>query len=70
MEYQSTWSVFIFHRHENHQEIIDLAEVTMRAEIPVSYSGRSITYDERKNALIKAWSEKKEELKSMYEKIS
>jgi hypothetical protein len=54
---------------DNRQEIIDLSKVTMQHEISISYPGRSISYEQRKDALIEAWVKKKDILKLMYEKV-
>jgi hypothetical protein len=51
---------------DNRTEIINLLECTIREDIAVKYPGRSISYQDRKDALTKAWVNRLSELTKMY----
>lgn len=55
---------------DQEREVIELLKCTMKAEIEITYSGRYISYLNRRNALSDAWVSKKNELGAMFNSIS
>jgi hypothetical protein len=51
------------------EDIINLLEYTMRSDISIPYPGRYLSYEHRKKALVDAWAERLEELKTMFYNI-
>jgi hypothetical protein len=54
---------------DDKEEIINLLEYTMRADISIPYPGRYMSYEHRKQALVEAWGGRLEELKKMFHTI-